>query len=425
MDNALKCALMCYIQQISQGIIVKNDKLFDRLSKDVVVSIQEPIKEYRLLEKKDLKELSQFSKDLMRHKYITNVCIYSNQYLNKNFFVDNEERRIFSTNYREALSLSVNFNHESGSKKSHVKVFLNPDYDNLNKLLDDLFYTTVNNINEESTAPPIKSGQHAVIFGPGASGTTFHEGMGGHLLSGSFISKGISTTFRDKIGEKIMPLDITIMDDPSDVTAHGYYTFDDEGIPAQKTVLVENGVLKNYLLDRHSAAYFGQVSNGHSRSEWVMELDENGMYFPLAPEPRTSNMKIYSPHGVSDKKLEAIMRKYCKKEGLEYGLYIDAGAGEVNVETSAFMIYPHSMWKIYTDGRRERVTDGIVVGNAYELLKQIAAIGNEPKITLGTCGSISGGVPVQESAPAIFLPRVTITAIDQEKYTKRLLEAKK
>jgi predicted Zn-dependent protease len=146
---------------------------------------------------------------------------------------------------------------------------------------------------------------------------------------------------------------------------------------------------------------------------------------PIAPEPRTSNMEISSPHAISDKKLEEMMQTHCKKNGLEYGLYIEAGAGCVDVSTSMFMIKPDSMWKVYTDGRRERVTSAVIVGSPYELLQQIEGIGNTPRTTLGTCGSNSGGVPVQERAPAIFLPKVTVTAMEEEKYTQRLLEREK
>jgi predicted Zn-dependent protease len=422
MDYALKYALGVHLQRISHGILIQNGKAFELLSEEDVISIQEPVKEYRTLGRVELHKLSQFSKDMLKHKRITTVNMNVRNYLNKNFFADSEQRKIFSNNYREVLSTIIQFDHESGAKKSYVNVLLNPDYENLDNILNDLFDDITTYVNEESTASAIKSGQYPIILGPSASGTLFHEGLGGHLLSGEYICTGASTTFRDKIGEKIMPLDITIIDDPTDITANGHYTYDEEGVLAQKTVLVENGILRNYLLDRNSAAHFGTKSNGHSRSEWVTEITEDSIYVPVLPEPRTSNMKIYSPIGVDNKKLEQIMKQHCKKEGIEYGLYVDAGAGEVDIETSAFMIYPQAIWKIYTDGRRERVTDGVIVGNAYELIKQISAIGNEPKSTLGICGSNSGGVPVQESAPAIFLPKVTVTAIDQKKYTKRLLE---
>ncbi len=425
MDFALKSALSTYLCQIADGILIKNEKEYYRLSKEEVGVHQDSVLTSRKLGKKELDSYSKFSDTLLTNKSVVAVDVFMRNALDRNFFVDSEGRNIFNNNYREVFNVTVTFNHESGSQKFYSESVLNPDYKNIDAILAKIHTNVLNDINEEQLAKFAQSGQYPIIFGPSAAGTLFHEGLGGHLLSGSYICSGESTTFKNKIGEKIMPLDINVIDNPLDKTANGYYLFDDEGIRAKRTVLVENGVLKNYLLDRNSAAHFNTNSNGHARAEWVMGVTKNGTPVSIPPEPRTSNMEIYSSKGVSNTKLEEMMLNYCKKQGLEYGLYISSGAGSVDVTTSMFMIEPDAIWKIYTNGTRERIINAVVVGSPYELLQQIQGIGNEYKITLGTCGSTSGGVPVQESAPAIFLPKVTLTAIEEERHTKRLLEVEK
>src|SRR3989339_465012 len=179
-------------------------------------------------------------------------------------------------------------------------------------------------------------------------------------------------------------------------------------------------VLQNYLLDRCSANYFGMNSNGHSRMEWVCRQSEDNPGV-IVPEPRVSNLEIISSNCVSEKELDQIVQDHCKKVNEECALYIEAGNGEVDIQTSEFRMFPSKAYKLFPDGKKEPIHNFMIIGNAYELLQQIVVTSNKLATTYGICGSSSGGIQTQEIAPSAFIPTVNIQAIESVKLKKRLI----
>ncbi|MBI4983484.1 TldD/PmbA family protein [Candidatus Woesearchaeota archaeon] len=148
----------------------------------------------------------------------------------------------------------------------------------------------------------LDSGSYPVIFDGAAAGTFIHEALAAHLLSGKYVVEDDSLVFgTGRLGQRIIPEYLTIIDDPTDKTKIGSYDYDEEGVKSRRVVLVENGILKNYLLDKASATKLSLklgirlCSNGHSRSAWA-----NDGIGSIAPEPRVANLFVKSSRLLSE-----------------------------------------------------------------------------------------------------------------------------
>jgi len=267
-------------------------------------------------------------------------------------------------------------------------------------------------VKEMTGAKVQESDSYRAVLLPRALGVRLHEAFVGHKLSGKYIYERKATTFTpEKIGKKILPLFITIWDDPTLLGGFGSYKFDEEGVLAQKTLIVENGVLKTFLHDRVSAGREGIKSNGKSRSEKTRE-----------PEPRVTNLIVESSKSYSIDELIKMMTEDLKKNGEEYGLLIEGGGGDVYVETPEHREYPLTIYRIYTDGRREPVTSVNIYQEAYESLKNIVAVGKKKEVSYGFCGAESGDIPIQMVCPAAYVKGVEVETIGGEIPRERLLE---
>jgi predicted Zn-dependent protease len=423
MDEVLKTALSGYLGYIAEDPLDSdNTKTYKKFGKEKISKYDDQNITLKKFTNKEINLVQNLEKNILKNNKVTGINATLSKFIERMIFIDSEGREIFSNIAKEAIHVSLYFEHDDHFQREYNHtILLTKNRKNLSKKLNSLETKILKHVEEESSAKFLPSGQYPVIFGHSAAGTLFHEALGGHLLSGEYIVNGQSTIFKDKIGQTVLPEFLTIIDNPLDKTGFGYYLFDDQGIAAKKVVLVDKGVLKNYLLDRNSAAHLNTLSNGHSKAEWVCEYGEEG-YESINPEPRVSNLEIHSTKGVSEQELERKLINECKKTGQKFGIYVESSAGEVDVTTSQLTITPNAIWKIYTNGKKERVTGGIIVGNPYELLQQISATSNNYKIKIGYCGASSHWIRTQERAPSIFLPKVTFTSITEDKKTKRLLE---
>jgi TldD protein len=136
---------------------------------------------------------------------------------------------------------------------------------------------------EKLAAPPAPLGEMPVVLAAEAGGTMIHEAIG-HALEADAIQEGSSPHFAGKVGAAVAHEKVTVLDDPTMAGARGSFAFDDEGVPAERTVLVERGVLKTYLYDRLTARKEGRASNGHGRRE----------DYRFKPIPRMSNTFVIS-----------------------------------------------------------------------------------------------------------------------------------
>jgi predicted Zn-dependent protease len=272
---------------------------------------------------------------------------------------------------------------------------------------------------------------HSVLLGSGscpaildglASETLFHE-LVAHLLSGKYIYERESSIFADKIGKMVMPENISIIADSSVAGYFGSYKYDEDGVKSQRTPLIESGVLKNYLLDRVSAGMLGLKSNGHARSNWVLnKSDETGEWLVGTPEPRIGNLFVQPANVVDKDTLMNEMIEYCKSKKIDFGLYITgAGLGGVNVKTGDFEIIPTQIYKVHTDRRMELVSGSYLKGNPQFLLNQIQSFGDDYKILSSICGSDSGDVGEGGRAPSTFIRNIAYQEASGDRLTEKIL----
>ena len=248
------------------------------------------------------------------------------------------------------------------------------------------------------------SGAYPLIFDHSAVATLFHEAIVGHMMSGEYIVNEASTIFKGKLGKSvanIMPIlkKLEIWDSPLDPFMIAHYKYDMEGVPAKDIMLIDRGIVKNFLHSRNSAARMRKEGNGHSLAEDFQEIVIVNQFASVdarLPEPRVSNLKVLSDSSITFKQLEKI---FFKKYG--YYIYVKSYSGEVNVATGTFELKVDSLVKIYPKGKKEYFHGGVFSTNLTDFLKAVKEVSDEYGVTTGLCGSGSGYVPIEEYTPAM------------------------
>ena len=257
-------------------------------------------------------------------------------------------------------------------------------------VLDDLARRAVAGLDESFEATRPKGGKMPVVMGAGASGILLHEAMG-HAFEADFNRKGQSI-FSDKMGQKICPAGINIVDDGTLAGSRGAINYDDEGIRSQKTYMVTDGVLTSYLHDRISAAYYGVEPTGNGRRE-------SFRYNPI-PRMRTTYMENGSS-GANVQDLVAEVRK---------GIFVDQFAnGQVKIGEGDFTFYVKSGWTIENGRLVQPVKDLNIIGNGPSALSSIRAVASDLRIdeSTWTCGK-EQSVAVGCGIPSVLIDDLTV-----------------
>ena len=263
----------------------------------------------------------------------------------------------------------------------------------LGKSLEDLRKAPVT---EPFDGPAILSGRAAAVF--------FHEVLGHRLEGQRQRGNEEGQTFTKEIGKDVLPSFLSVADDPTISTfgktwLSGSYTYDDEGEKARRVQLIQNGVLKTFLMSRLPIASFSS-SNGHGRAETGH-----------MPTGRQGNLIVTSTKTESEADLRKQLIDEAKKQGKPYGLYFqDISSGfAVTTRSSpqAFQVIPLVVWRIYVDGRPDELVRGVsIVGTPLAAMKRIVATGDRSEVFNGLCGAESGTVPVSAVAPAMLLSEI-------------------
>ena len=255
-------------------------------------------------------------------------------------------------------------------------------------LVDQLAAEVVKGIDDRFAARRPKGGQMPVVMGAGASGILLHEAMG-HAFEADFNRKGTSI-FSDKMGQRICAEGIQIIDDGTLKGNRGALNFDDEGVPAQKTYMVEDGILTSYLHDRISARHYGVSPTGNGRRE----------SFRYAPIPRMR--ATYMESGNADP--ADIIASVPK------GVYVDEFSnGQVKIGEGDFTFFVKSGYLIENGRLTAPVKDINIIGNGPEALRDIVAAGNDLVIDPGawTCGK-EQSAPVSCGIPTVLIKSLTV-----------------
>jgi TldD protein len=268
----------------------------------------------------------------------------------------------------------------------------------IEKMAADLKALRAAPVAEPYDGPALLSGRAAAVF--------FHEVLGHRLEGHRQKDEEEGQTFTKKIGQEVLPTFLSVTDDPTlkqvgDMKLAGSYDFDNEGTPAQRVNVIENGVLKNFLMSRMPIKDFS-VSNGHGRNQPG-----------LMPTGRQGNLIVTSSKTVPEKEMRQRLIDEVKRQGKPYGLYFDDIQGGFTLTTrslpQAFQVLPVIVYKVYVDGRPDELVRGVdIVGTPLAALTRIVATGDEQHVFNGICGAESGSVPVAAVAPAIIFSEMEV-----------------
>lgn len=231
------------------------------------------------------------------------------------------------------------------------------------------------------------AGQLPVVLSSEAGGTMVHEAIG-HGLEADLVQAGTSV-YQGRIGEKVASELITVVDDATIPFARGSFSFDSEGIAGQKTVLVENGILKGYMYDRLSAMKDGCSSTGNGRRE----------SYRSRPIVRMTNTLIASGESDPSQIVKSVDR----------GLFVRRmGGGQVNTVSGNFVFEVSEGYLIENGVVGEPVRGATLTGNGPEVLNRISMVGSDLGFGIGTCGKDGQGVPVSDAQPTLLISAITI-----------------
>ncbi len=242
-------------------------------------------------------------------------------------------------------------------------------------------------VNLEAVEAP--AGTMPVVLGSGWPGVLLHEAIG-HGLEGDFNRKGTSA-FSGRLGERVASTLCTIVDDGTLPNRRGSLNIDDEGIPTQCTVLIEKGILRNYIQDKRNARLMGMQSTGNGRRESYAHL----------PMPRMTNTYMLAGESTREEIISSVKR----------GIYaVNFGGGQVDI-TSGKFVFSASEAYLIEDGKiTVPVKGATLIGNGPDVLNRVSMVGNDLELDsgIGICGKDGQSVPVGVGQPTLKLDAMTV-----------------
>lgn len=256
-------------------------------------------------------------------------------------------------------------------------------------------------------APVVDPWLGPAIFSGRAAGVFFHEIFGHRIEGHRQKDETEGQTFTRAVGTKVLADFLNVTFDPTrrkinGVDLNGSYDYDDEGVKARSVTVVENGVLRTFLMSRSPIRGF-EHSNGHGRRQPGREVVS-----------RQSNLIVESANKVPDKKLREMLIAEVRRQNKPYGLYFDEVAGGLTTTgragVQAFKVIPIVVRRVYPDGRPDELVRGAdIVGTPLASFAKILATSDRMEIFNGYCGAESGTVPVSAVSPAILVSEIEIS----------------
>ena len=238
-------------------------------------------------------------------------------------------------------------------------------------------------------AKPAPAGSMTVVLGAGWPGILLHEAIG-HGLEGDFNRKG-SSAFAGRIGQRVASPGVTVVDDGTITNRRGSLNIDDEGNPTQRTVLIEDGILRGYIQDSLNARLMGMPLTGNARRESYAHI----------PMPRMTNTHMLN----GNMPPEEIIRSVKK------GLYAaNFGGGQVDITSGKFVFSAAEAWMIEDGKLTYPVKGATLIGNGPDVLTRVSMIGNDMALDsgVGTCGKEGQSVPVGVGQPTLRIDGLTV-----------------
>ena len=339
------------------------------------------------------------------HIFSANARLSAN--IETRWYVNSEGTEIRTSQPYYRLFISALTKAEDGMELPRYESFFSftpdglPDDDSILKLVEemvqDLEALRVAPVVDPYTGPAILSGRASAVF--------FHEILGHRVEGHRQKEEDDAQTFKKMVNRKVLPEIFSVVFDPTvrrieSMDLVGSYRFDNQGVKAQRVPVIENGVLKNFLMSRTPVEGFSR-SNGHGRKQ-----------AGLSPVARQSNLFVEVSKPRSSEELEGLLIDLVKKAGKSFGLFFeDVQGGFTSTGRSrpnAFNVLPVMVYRIHSDGRKELVRGVDLIGTPLTTFSKITAADNHLGAFNGICGAESGGVPVAGVSPAVLVSQIEV-----------------
>ena len=257
--------------------------------------------------------------------------------------------------------------------------------ENWKKVCDEAFRIATTNLESK----PSPAGEMKVVLGPGWPAILIHEAVG-HGLEGDFNRKKTSV-FHDLVGKKVASEGVTIIDDGTLDNRRGSLNIDDEGTPTEKTVLIENGILKNFMQDRLNARLMNTKSTGNGRRESYKHI----------VMPRMRNTIMLNGNNTQEEMIKSV----------DKGIFaVSFGGGQVDITSGKFVFNCTEAYEITNGKIGSPLKGATLIGDGPSSLKEVLMVGNDMMLDpgIGTCGKAGQGVPVGVGQPSLLIDKMTI-----------------
>ena len=253
------------------------------------------------------------------------------------------------------------------------------------KICDEAYRIATTNLNSK----PSPAGEMKVVLGPGWPAILIHEAVG-HGLEGDFNRKKTSV-FHDLVGQKVASEGVTIIDDGTIDNRRGSLNIDDEGTPTEKTMLIENGILKNFMQDRLNGRLMNTKSTGNGRRESYKHI----------VMPRMRNTIMLNGKNSQDEMIKSV----------DKGIFaVSFGGGQVDITSGKFVFNCTEAYEIINGKIGSPIKGATLIGDGPSSLKEVLMVGNDMMLDpgIGTCGKAGQGVPVGVGQPSLLIDKMTV-----------------
>ncbi len=278
-------------------------------------------------------------------------------------------------------------------------------------LRDDVLALRAAPLAEPYSGPVLLRGRAAAVF--------MHEVIGHRAEGHRQKDEAEGATFRDAVGRIVTTTALTLVDDPGlsrygDHDLAGHYAYDDEGQPARRTVIIEDGVFRGFMMGRSPIAGF-PMSNGHGRADAYER-----------PVARMANTIVETRTPTPLRELRERLISEARAQGLPHALMVDEIDGGFTLTgrtfPNSFNVTATTAWHVYVDGRPDELVRGVdLIGTPIQALRAITHVGDDPEIFSGWCGAESGAVPVASVSPSLLIQRLELQRKDKEQARPPLL----
>ncbi len=405
----------------NKEVMVAEKEASDDFSREQPSTFSEPSPKFEFDSKDWVKRLRKLSSEFGKHPGIlgSNVSVMANREVK--YFVNSEGARLAHGHPYARIVISANGKANDGMDLGTFDDFSSIDSKKLPK--DDAIRASIlqvaKDLNGLLSAPVVDPYVGPAILSGRAAGVFFHE-IFGHRVEGHRLKdESDGQTFAKSIGKPVLPEFLSVIFNPTiqnlaGEDLNGWYKFDDEGVKARRVTVVENGILKTFLMSRTPNASI-ENSNGHGRRQAGAEVVS-----------RQSNLVVEASQKVSEARLKELLIEEVKKKNKPYGFYFEEITGGFTNTSrrgiQAFKVIPLVVYRIYPDGREELVRGADIVGTPLASFAKIIAASDKLGVFNGFCGAESGNVPVSAVSPAILVSELEVQKKESSRERPPLLD---